>query len=131
MIGAVSGVMILLLLLLISRGRLRKYNQFLAAVLVSVFNLSRLCLCPNDFETSDKGKLFLRGYYFACIDILLVSRFTEAKLKVVCVLLSLTMRLRIVHYLDYGSVSFSGASFQTIIALFAIYIFYFNEKKET
>ena len=130
MIGAAAAVMVLLLLLLTNRGRLRKYNQFLAAIIVFVFNLSRLCLNPIDFETSDKGKLFLRGYYFACMDILLVSRFTEAKLKLVCVLLSLIMRLCIVNYLDYGSVSFSGASFQIIIALYAIYIYYFNEKKE-
>jgi hypothetical protein len=112
------------------KGIARKWVQFLAGVIISSFDFCMLLMPTSSFDTSSKGLLFFRGYAFAGINVVLLSRFATQTQKLLFLIFCYAFRFTLIILLDPSSAQVYTIIRHIYIDLFALYVNFSHEKKE-
>jgi len=111
-------------------GKLKKYCGYVGALLTLGLATSVLYSIVTNLSQANKLVTFLRGWSFACVEILLVNQFSRFPVKVVVALISFGLRFGCIGQEDpeifKGDILLRNLLFEVLL----IYIFYNFERKE-
>ena len=109
---------------------IRKYANLLTLIIILAFNFSRFFFATNVFDKLPGGLLYFRGYGFASLEIVLITRFFEFKHKAIAMVIAFALKLGIIGWLESVIFNPDGLIRHICIDAFIIYTFYSFGKKE-
>ena len=108
----------------------KKYTQLIACCIVFSYNVCRYLYVPNDFRNTSKTLSFARGYAFANLQVVLISRLPDLKQKIFAVLFSFFVRFTVLAILNRDVLHADTILRHVAVDLFVLYTFSISEKKE-
>jgi len=120
----------ILVVVLQSIRKLGKYCEYVGILLTAGLGASVLYSMVTHIASASKYLTFLRGWSFACVEIMLVNQFSRFSLKIIMALISFGLRFGCIGSEDpnifTGDILLRNILFEVLL----LYIFYKFERKE-